>query len=113
MLKTILAVFGFMIICTQPILSIIFITAAATIALSNFPSPRPQKTKKEPAPTTKPIETKGFKLMKEIQEENCKRFLKPGFQDDPEWQRKTAEIHKIMDENRRIQEEKRANGDWS
>lgn len=108
MLKTILAIFGFMIICTQPILSIIFITAVATIALSNFPSPRPQKTMKEPAPITKPIENKGFTTYKEMQERNCKQFLKPGFQDDPEWQRKTAEIHKIMAENRRIEEERRA-----
>jgi len=46
----------------------------------------------------------GFTLTKDVQERNCKRFLKPGFQDDPEWQRKTAEIHKIMDENRRRNE---------
>ena len=46
----------------------------------------------------------GFTLTKDVQERNCKKFLKPGFQDDPEWQRQTAEIHKIMDENRRINE---------
>lgn len=113
MLKTILAVFGFMLICTQPILSIIFITAVATIALSNFQSPRPQKIAKEPASTAKSMEGKGFTTIKERQEENIKRYLKPGFEDDPKWQAQIKELHKIMDENRAKEQAKRDAGDYS
>lgn len=46
----------------------------------------------------------GFTLTKDIQEANVKRYMKPGFQDDPVWQAQVKEIHKIMDENRRRNE---------
>lgn len=113
MLKTILAVFGFMIICTQPILSIIFITAVTTIALNNFPSPRPQKTKKEPALKTNQEKSKGFTTYKEIQQRNIDLYMKPGFEKDPVWQAQIKEIHRVMAENSRIEKEKRDNGDYS
>jgi delta 1-pyrroline-5-carboxylate dehydrogenase len=112
MVKTILAILGLVVVCLNPILSGMFLTAAATRWHAEKTLRRPPEKKKEPASITKPMENKGFTTYKEMQEKNCEQFLKPGFQDDPEWQRKTAEIHKIMDENRRIQEEKRANRDW-
>jgi hypothetical protein len=64
-------------------------------------------------PMTKKVEKKekpedsrglGFTTYEEQVEKNLRGMLKPGFQDDPEWQRQTAEIRKIMDENRRINE---------
>lgn len=114
MLKTTLAVFGLIIVCTNTILCAVFVTACATYwVIQRFPDERPVGKKKEPALKTKPEEYKGFTTMKEQQEANCKRYLKPDFEKDPEWQRQTAELRKIMDENRRKEQAKRDAGDWS
>lgn len=112
MTKAILAIFGLIAVCLNPILSGIFIGVVLAKA-SDSRSPRPAARQKEPALSKKSNENKGFTTIKERQEENCRRFLKPGFQDDPAWQAKVKEIHKIMDENRRIEQAKRDAGDWN
>jgi len=112
MVKVILAILGLVVVCLNPILSGMFLSAAATRWHAEKTMKRPAARKKEPASVVKPQE-KGFTTYKEVQQRNVDRYMKPGFQDDPKWQAQIKEIHKIMDENRRIEEEKRANGDYS
>lgn len=141
MIKAILAIIGFTFICAHPTLCMIFIITVATIALSSTPTPKSCKEpatmrkpkEKELLSTDDPrfvaqvdkvreyfkkqkeLEeaTKGFTTIKERQEENIKRYLKPGFEKDPVWRAQTKELHKIMDENRRKEQAKRDAGDWS
>ena len=112
MIKVLLAILGLVVICLNPILSGMFLTAAATRWHAEKTLNRPPARKKEPAPITKP-EEKGFTTIKERQEKACQEYLIPGFENNPKWQAQTAEIRKFMDENRRREEEKRANGDYS
>lgn len=112
MIKTILAVLGLVVVCLNPILSGMFLTAAATRWHAEKTIRRPRPVKKEPAPAKKQ-EEKGFTTIKERQEVNVKRYMKPGFENDPNWQRQTAELRKIMDENRKREQAKRDAGDWS
>jgi len=112
MVKVILAILGLVVVCLNPILSGMFLSAAATRWHAEKTMNRPPARKKEPAPVVKPQE-KGFTTYKEMQEKAIKGMLKPDFDKDPEWQRQTAELRKIMDENRRREKEKRDNGDYS
>jgi hypothetical protein len=59
----------------------------------------------------------GFSTYKETQARNIERYMKPGFEKDPEWIKRTAELKEIMRKNRlrneaelRKEEEDRARG---
>ncbi|RPI56339.1 MAG: hypothetical protein EHM49_00515 [Deltaproteobacteria bacterium] len=113
MLKATLAVFGLVIVCTNTILCGLFVTACATYwVIQRFPDERPATKRKEPALKTK-LKDKGFTTYKEMQEKMTKDMFKEGFENDPKWQDQIKELNKIMEENKRIEKEKRANGDWS
>lgn len=111
MVKTILAVLGLVVVCLNPILSGMFLTAAATRWHAEKTIRRPRPVKKEPAPKKEPRNL-GFTTFKERQEENIRRYTKPGFEQDPVWQAQVKELNKIMDENRRIEQAKRDAGNW-
>ncbi len=114
MIKVILAILGLVVVCLNPILSGMFVTSCVTYWLiQRFSNERPVGRKKEPAPKTKPNEFKRFTTYKEMSEKMTKGMFKEGFEKDPEWQRQTAELRKIMDENRRKEQAKRDAGDWS
>ena len=113
MLKIILAILGLVVVCLNPILSGIFLSVAATRWHAEKTMRRPPVPKKEPALKTNQEESKGFTTYKEVQQRNIDRYMKPGFQDNPAWQAQVKEVWKVMEENKRIEKEKRDNGDWS
>lgn len=112
MFKIILAIGGLIVVCLNPILSGMFLSAAATRWHAEKTIRRPPARKKEPAPMAKQ-EDKGFITIKERQEENIKRYLKPGFENDSKWKAQIKELHKIMDENRQKEQAKRDAGDYT
>lgn len=111
MVKIILAILGLVVVCLNPILSGMFLTAAATRWHAEKTIRKPH-----PGPKRQPIknqETFTFTLTKDVQEKNCKRYLNPDFENNPKWQDQVGKISKIRDDNRVLEQANREKGDWT